>query len=196
MGLSAPQPGGHGPDELALRIRYKAGDQDAFERLWRRHVDRFQAQAIKQCFRNREDAEDALQETAAKLQESRVRAAYDPSQPWGPWVGQILYHNIIDLHRRRGGLIPMDPDDIPPPTAPNNPPEGFLKDDLHDCLRHLPVDQLRLIILVYYWEMSQHEAALLLGHLDAWACKLLKKARKSLRDCMSLKGYGDGSDEH
>lgn len=77
------------------------GDRDAYRRLLRAVLPYVRALASR-AFRERADVEDATQDILMALHE--VRASYDPSRPFKPWLAGIARHRIIDRLRQKGRL--------------------------------------------------------------------------------------------
>jgi RNA polymerase sigma-70 factor (ECF subfamily) len=75
------------------------GDRVAYNRLLRAILPYIRAMASR-AFRERADAEDVAQDILIALHE--VRASYDPSRPFKPWLAGIARHRIIDRLRQRG----------------------------------------------------------------------------------------------
>ena len=89
----------------------QAGDRDAYRRLLRAILPYVRAMTSR-AFRETADAEDVAQDILIALHE--VRASYDPSRPFKPWLAGIARHRIIDRLRQRGRHlsreIPLGPE--------------------------------------------------------------------------------------
>jgi RNA polymerase sigma-70 factor, ECF subfamily len=103
-------------DEQALIRAWSAGDERAFEQLFRRH----EPSVRKVCYsllRNRGDAEEATQETFLKACKAIARTAEDCDL--GPWLKSIARNVCIDQQRarmRRPVLLVADPCGVRPAT--------------------------------------------------------------------------------
>jgi hypothetical protein len=60
----------HTPDDSALMLRYRDGDVNAFETLYRRHKDPVYRYLLRLC-RHRDTAEDIFQEVWGKIVRAR-----------------------------------------------------------------------------------------------------------------------------
>lgn len=78
------------------------GDRDAYRRLLRAILPYIRA-LTSRSFREPADAEDVAQDILITLHE--VRASYDPSRPFKPWLAGIARHRIIDRMRQRGRIL-------------------------------------------------------------------------------------------
>ena len=101
---------GKGPDRTLVTAA-KCGDAHAFEKLMSRHKRRIFAVALR-ITKNREDAEDVVQESFHKafLHLDRFREA----SQFSTWLSRIaLNESYMVLRRRRKGLevLPATPDD-------------------------------------------------------------------------------------
>ncbi len=84
--------------EASLALAVARGDRDAFARL----VDLHKRSVYGLCLRllgEPEEARDAAQEAFARA--FTALDAYDPAQPFGPWVLRIARNHCVDLLRRR-----------------------------------------------------------------------------------------------
>lgn len=111
---------------------------------------------------SRPAAEDLYQETWMKAQQkwSRVSAAVSP----GPYLKKVMV-NIYTSQRRKGSSteIPMD---IHPGASESRPgPDAALadRDELWQLVQRLPYAERAAIVLRYYEDLSDQEAAELLG---------------------------------
>jgi len=84
------------PDETLME-RYAAGDEAAFEELFRRYEGRAYAFFVRRTS-SAERAKDLYQELFLRIH--RGRDAYDPTRPFTPWFFQIAHRILIDEFRR------------------------------------------------------------------------------------------------
>lgn len=96
---SAPKPPDDDAAWAAWMAAAQAGDRDAYRRLLRAILPYVRAMTSR-AFRESADAEDVAQDVLIALHE--VRASYDPSRPFKPWLAGIARHRIIDRLRQRG----------------------------------------------------------------------------------------------
>jgi RNA polymerase sigma-70 factor, ECF subfamily len=84
-------------DDSALMLRYKDGDDSAFETLYRRHNDALYRYLLRLC-RHQHTAEDLYQETWSKIIRSRNR--YRPTAKFTTFLYRIAHNCFIDHIRR------------------------------------------------------------------------------------------------
>jgi RNA polymerase sigma-70 factor (ECF subfamily) len=97
------------------------GDRAAYRSLLTAILPFVRALAAR-AFRDPADIDDVAQDILMTLHE--VRASYDPSRPFKPWLAGIARHRIIDrlrqLGRRRSREIPIETDDETFTAVPSN----------------------------------------------------------------------------
>lgn len=127
--------------------------------------------------RSREDAEDAVQETAVKAYQSFGR--YDPSRPFRGWWFAILRNCCRDLLRRRRSrpkMVAMENVELPPKAAvPNDPYQ-----DLREALDQLSETHREILQLRYFGGCSYREIAESLGIPAGTVMSRLFAARRAL----------------
>lgn len=173
-GLAAPS-----DDELVRRVG--KGDEQAFTRLLRRHL-----QAIHHyLFRltgSRADSDDLAQETFLALW--RKAATYRPGRVrFGTWLHRIAHNQCID-HLRRSARTAEQP--LPETSEPDAGPEANRHRDehrrrLHQALERLPANQRDAILLCHQQGLSNRDAAIVLGIGVRAVESLLARARRTLR---------------
>ena len=96
---TSPQPLDDNAKWAAWMKAAQAGDRHAYRLLLRAILPYVRAMTSR-AFRETADAEDVAQDILIALHE--VRASYDPSRPFKPWLAGIARHRIIDRLRQRG----------------------------------------------------------------------------------------------
>jgi RNA polymerase sigma-70 factor (ECF subfamily) len=160
MYISSPSPDGQGEvphegdHEGALLRRAKDGDRDAFEQLYRRHVD---AVARQVRFRLGGPDEDVVAEVF--LRAWRGLAAFrDLGRPFGAWLHGITRHVVVDEIRRRSRSTPVE-------RVPDRPVDPMTVEmlSLREGMERLPAP-LRLVIeLKYLADLTNEQVATALG---------------------------------
>jgi RNA polymerase sigma-70 factor, ECF subfamily len=110
--------------------------------------------------RNREDAEDAVQEAALRAYHSLN--SYDCRLPFKGWWFSIVRNCCLDLIRRRRcrpSTAQTDASEIPSQTSPD--PNQY--EELHQALLRLSPPHREIIELRYFGDCSYHEIAGALG---------------------------------
>ena len=79
-------------DETLLK-QYIAGNDEAYEKLWKRHAQNLMGQAIK-FFRNKPElAEEALQDTALTLYEKANQ--FDGRSKLSSWLYRVMHNHCL-----------------------------------------------------------------------------------------------------
>jgi RNA polymerase sigma-70 factor (ECF subfamily) len=163
MELAVPAPRiGHVPApkrdrDGELLVRIAKGDQGAFEALYRRHVRPVYALALRRL-RDRESAEDAVQDTFAAVW--RSARTYRPERgPAAPWLFSIARNAAADRLRARVPLA--EPPDVVEggPGPPEQAEQDWLAWRVHRALEELPESEREVIALAYWGGRSQSEIA-------------------------------------
>jgi len=101
------------PDDTALMLRYRDGDVQAFEVLYRRHNDALYRYLLRHCGQPA-SAEDLYQEVWSRVIAARLR--YRPTAKFTTWLYRIAHNCFIDYLRRnkhQHALADVDPDATP-----------------------------------------------------------------------------------
>ena len=137
------------PEDSALMLRYKEGDVQAFEALYRRHNDSLYRYLLRLC-RHRDTAEDLFQEVWGKIIKARER--YRPTAKFTTFLYRVAHNCFIDHIRRNQRHQNMA--DIEPDTQ-QNPAEGpeieversLARRRLESALGDLPEEQRDVFLL-------------------------------------------------
>ena len=176
------------PDEELVR-RVGAGDPAAVQTLVARKLPRILALAVR-MLGDATEAEDVAQETFLRIWRHasswrRGNARFDS------WIHRVTLNLCYDRLRRRRQWVTDDlPEMVDPSTLPDaHPQEDALR--VEQALQGIAPRQREAIILVYYQEMSNIEAAATLQiSVDALE-SLLSRGRRSLQTILAR----DGADE-
>jgi RNA polymerase sigma-70 factor (ECF subfamily) len=137
------------PEDSALMLRYKDGDIEAFETLYRRHNDSLYRYLMRLC-RHRDTAEDLFQEVWGKIIKARER--YRPTAKFSTFLYRVAHNCFID-HIRRNQRH-QNTADVEPDTQ-QNPAEGpdvetersLARRRLESALDDLPDEQRDVFLL-------------------------------------------------
>lgn len=173
-------------DSLILRLA--AGDDTAFALLLDRHLGMIHRLAWR-LLGDRAEAEDVAQESFLRLWDNaagwRVGEAGLKS-----WLYRVAFNLCHDrLRRRRLVLMDEPPESVDPAPRPG---EAMIEDERGSAVRtaldSLPERQRAALILSYYEEMSQAEAAGLLEISEEALESLLARGRRKLRELLGAEG--------
>lgn len=165
--------------------RLAAGDREALGPLVERHHLRVYRIALA-YLRDRDDAEEAAQETFVKACQGAAR--WDGSAEVAPWLARIAVNHAIDRYRRsrrrRVAETPLDdedhdrrlPDDEPSPERRAMDREAGER--IAAALGALPARQRAVVVLRLYEEMDLEEIA---GALDMRLGTVKSSLHRALR---------------
>lgn len=171
------------PEDSALMLRYKDGDVQAFETLYRRHNDSLYRYLLRLC-RHRDTAEDLFQEVWGKIIKARER--YRPTAKFTTFLYRVAHNCFID-HIRRNKRH-QNTADIEPDTQ-QNPAEGpeieversLARRRLESALGELPEEQRDVFLLHEEGGLSLDEIAHVTGVNRETAKSRLRYAVNKLR---------------
>jgi len=175
-------------------LRDESGEWSAFEGEVLPHTERLFRLAMW-LERNRDDAEDVVQETM--IQALRSFHRFQPGTNCRAWLITILQRIVSNRRRARGrSIIVDDPDDRIANSVPFTPPvPQELTDELVlASLRRLPTTFQEVILLCDIEELSYKEAAEALAIPIGTVMSRLHRGRKQLRselagaDAVSIEG--------
>ena len=149
-------------------------NQQRFETLLTSEVyQRAWGYCLRLC-RNREDAEDLLQESLIRSY-TRLRQLRDEGR-FRAWLLSIVRRQFLDRYRRER-LRPPVQSELPPQA----PPEDPLVAHIAETLAQLPAPQRELIGLFYTDGLSLKETGQVLGIRPQVVRQRLYRARQALR---------------
>jgi RNA polymerase sigma factor (sigma-70 family) len=180
-------------DEHLLETLMQAaqgGDTGAYARLLRAITPRLHAMIRRQRqFLPAEDIEDLVQDVLISVH--AVRATYDPSRPFMPWLAAITRNRLADAARRysRQKAHEMNVEEYPvtfSEDAANIDSELYRDPDaLRQAIEALPLGQREAVEMLKLQEMSLKEAATASG-TSVGALKVsVHRAMSALRKALS-----------
>jgi RNA polymerase sigma-70 factor (ECF subfamily) len=162
------------------------GDSTAYVELLRAVTPKIRQIVQRQRgFAGREEVEDIVQEILLSVHQ--VRATYDSSRPFIPWLLAIVRNRLADGARRFsrtvGREVPMDESDVTFWERPANLEDGEPDDadTLRKAVRALPEGQRRAIELLKLKELSLKEAASITGSSESALKVATHRALATLR---------------
>jgi RNA polymerase sigma factor (sigma-70 family) len=186
-----------GRRDAELIDRARRGDVMAYEELVRRH----QAVAVRTAhlFAPDGDAEDAVQEAFVKAHAALGR--FRAGSPFRPWLLRIVANEARNRRRsagRRAGLALRSAEDRRPDDAAPSPESAVLARERRGWLlagvNALRDDDREVIAARFFLELSEAEAATLLGLPRGTVKSRLSRALGRLRDRLAVdeRGPADG----
>jgi RNA polymerase sigma-70 factor (ECF subfamily) len=144
--------------DAELLTRIAGRDREAFELLYHRYVRSIFGVALRRL-RDRQRAEDAVQETFASIW--RSAASYRPERgPAAPWLYAIARNAIVDRFRSQPDTSAEVPDLASAEAGPADRAESsFVSWRIHRALEELPQREREVVELAYWSGMSQSEVA-------------------------------------
>jgi RNA polymerase sigma-70 factor (ECF subfamily) len=171
------------PDEKLMEA-IAAGNQQAFRTLVVRYLPKAH-EIARRTLQTRQDAEEAIQDAFGKVWEYAIR--FDSTKAsFGTWFYRILTNTCLDMLRRK------EPDHQPIEDIIETLPDEEMQQDMtlatqqdseiiRRAVQSLPDRQRIAVVLCYFEEMTNPEAAAVMGlHIKALE-GLLVRARKTLR---------------
>jgi len=172
------------PSDLELVRLAREGDSSALERLFERHYRLAYRVAYRWCG-NRQDAEDAAQETFVKV--ARGLRNFGERSSFTTWLYRIAVNTALDMHRREASRARLTEGagrpGVPATVAAADPPDcdagGIL-----DAVGALPEKQRTALLLVFGEGLSHREAAAVAGCAEVTISWRIHQARRTLGKLM------------
>jgi RNA polymerase sigma-70 factor (ECF subfamily) len=194
-------PGTPPPDRDAEMLeRLRDGDNTAMAELYDRYFDRVYSLVFNQVDRNKEIAEDIVQETfLAALKSAK---GFKGRSSAYTWLCSIAYHKVADHYRRQSRerkrmVSGIDVDTVDDEENPGRQPQpdsliesAETRQVVNDALSRLPWDYRQVLILKYVEEMSVQEISQVMDRSPKSIEGLLTRSRKALQT--QLEGLREG----
>ncbi|KHL15041.1 RNA polymerase sigma-70 factor [Burkholderia contaminans] len=170
-----------GDPDAALVARVGARDASAVRMLVARKLPRLLALATR-MLGDRTEAEDVAQETFLRIWK-QAPGWREGEARFDTWLHRVVLNLCYDrLRGRREEPVDVLPDVPDPQPEPATRAETRSRDArVRQALAALPVRQREALVLQYYQEMSNVEAANLMGITVDALESLLARARRNLR---------------
>ncbi len=176
---------GHETDEAAVWARCLDGDAEAFATLFDHHRDRVFRQAAR-LLEGRDEAEDIAASAFLDLWRRRrdVRLVGGSVLPWLLVTTSNLSRNSVRARRRYRAFLSRLPREERAPDAANVALEGTvlgIDPELRSALQSLPEQDLHLLTLVAFEDLSLADAAAVLNITASAAKTRVHRVRERLR---------------
>jgi RNA polymerase sigma-70 factor (ECF subfamily) len=161
----------------------KAGDTQAFERLISEHY-RFIYKTAFRWLGHKSDAEDVTQSVCMRLADALM--SFDGRSKFTSWLYSVTLNAVRDLqrsHQRQGRQVDAASAMARVESQPEQ--EDQLRvNDIWRIVRQLPEKQRDAVLLVFGEQLSQAEAAIVMGCKEVTVSWHIHNARKSLKDLL------------
>jgi RNA polymerase sigma-70 factor (ECF subfamily) len=174
------------------------GDRQAFGRLVDLHKRTVYGLCVR-LLRDREEARDAAQESFARAY--AALGAYDPAQPFAPWILRIARNHCLDVLRRRlpdAQRVELDAISDEGPAAELADPDVVRGDDalerrelagtLERAVAALPPNYREVVHLFHVEHLSYKDIAATLDVPMGTVMTWLHRARARLKDTLLASG--------
>ena len=176
----------------ALMRQAQTGDAGAYIVLLRDLTPRIRRIIARQRgFAGEPGVEDLLQDVLLSVHS--VRATYNPSRPFMPWLLAIVRHRLADGARRyartKGREVALDGSDVTIAVPATNPDQGRSDDvtAVRKAVEALPPGQRQAIELLKLQELSLKEAAAASGTSVGALKVATHRAMAALRKALGTK---------
>ena len=174
------------PEDSALMLRYRDGDVNAFEVLYRRHNDALYRYLLR-LSRNEATAEDLFQDVWGKIINARAR--YRPTAKFTTFLYRVAHNCFIDhvrRNRRHSNTADVDPDST---SGNDDGPDiqterSLARQRLLAALETLPEEQRDAFLLKEEAGLSLDEIAHVTGANRETAKSRLRYAVRKLKDAI------------
>jgi RNA polymerase sigma-70 factor (ECF subfamily) len=180
--------------------RLHDGDRTAMAELYDRYFDRVYSLVFNQVDRNRDVAEDIVQETfLAALKSAK---GFKGRSSAYTWLCSIAYHKVADHYRRQSrerkrmvSGIDVDTVDVSENPGTQPQPDSLIESAetrqvVNEALAKLPWDYRQVLILKYVEELSVQEISRIMDRSPKSIEGLLTRSRKALQT--QLAGLREG----
>lgn len=175
-------------DDARLMQRIATGDEAAFAHLLERHIGKALA-FMTRMLSQRQDAEDEVQKAFTKVWQEAP--TWRPEAKFSTWFYRVLMNQALDVLRARKPAVDIEQNDIAD-HAPSIEEHMIANDRsaaVQKALASLPERQRQALILCHYEELSQKDAAALLGISEGALESLLSRGRAALKQLISREWY-------
>ncbi len=171
--------------DIDLMLRFKAGDEAAFDTLVGKHT-RSVLNIVARYLTDRSQAEDVAQDVFVKVYKARLK--YEPAAKFTTWLFRItVNHCLNEIRSRRSQPVASAPmEELIEQPSPENPDDRMNSAELRSAVREaldgLPESQRMAVILARYQDLSYDEIAETMN-LSLEAVKsLLFRAKENLKE--------------
>lgn len=170
------------PSDLLLLARIAEGDLEAFHTFYGRYAGRVLAY-VRQLSRNRDGAEDVVQEVFVTVWRRAASFRPDRGDPAG-WLYTVTRNKLVDLWRRQGQAVAaLDSVQELSEAAEPVPEWGDLRLTMLQALARVAPEQRRAIEMAYFGGFTYEETA---RRLDLPVGTLKSRIRSGLKSLRTV----------
>ena len=184
-------------EDSKLIEKLKSGDSEAVVELYTAYADRIYSLVFNQVDRNRDAAQDIVQETF--LAASKSASKFHGRSKVYTWLYSIAHRKVADFYRRKkrearyqtessDGHIDLGSGGEPLVTEIMEAEEK--NRSIQETLSSLPLHYKEVLILKYVEEMPVAEISQVMGRSPKSVEGLLTRARRELRDRLAAQNEG------
>lgn len=172
-------------DDATLLAHVAEGSHHAFAMLVERHATRFYRLAYRYVA-DKDTAEDIVQDAFVKLWENP--AAWNPHKgaQFTTWFYRIVVNQCLDWQKKKRPLPLIEGMDAPDDTRPQDEQLALTRQQqaLEKAIRALPERQQTALNLCFYEELSNQQAADIMGVGLKALQSLLMRAKANLKQVL------------
>ena len=174
------KPPAEDPLDHELMAAVARGDGRAFARLVERHLG-WSLGFAERMLGARHEAEDLVQTAFLRVWQGAAR--WEPKAKFSTWLYRVLHNLCMDRFRARGERFEPSAEELADesPGSEERMQGMQLEARVRAALAALPARQRAALVLCYYEERSQAEAAALLGVSEGALESLLSRGRAAMR---------------
>ena len=173
----------------SLMLKYKSGEQTAFETLYSRYKDVLYRYFVKHCS-DHSQSEELYQEVWIKLIKSANR--YKPKAKFKTYLFTIAHNTLVDYYRKAkpSQVVEFEESDMTEDFSYDSTPIALPEDEFTlkqksnlfmQALENLPADQKEAAILHFEQEMSVQDIAKITQVKTETAKSRLRYAKNKLK---------------
>lgn len=178
-------------DDEGLMARVCRGDHPAFAVLVQRHSARFYHVAYRMCGQQ-DEAEDIVQEAFLKLWQKPESWNADRGAKFTTWFYRVVTNQALDYTRKKRPMASGDAMERFVDETQNQVKKMQVQQEqeiLEHAIQSLPERQKTALNLCFYEELSNKEAADIMGIGIKALESLLMRAKAGLRDELTRKNF-------
>lgn len=173
-----------------LMLLIQAHDKYAFSVLVERHSRKFYNLAYRSLF-NKADAEDMVQEAFLKVWRKPELWRSQKQTKFTTWFYRVVLNACLDMNKKKVITSDALEQELEEPSEVDPSDENSQLADLEVALRNLPERQRTALNLCFYEELSNQEAADIMGIRLKALQSLIMRAKANLKKTLFIVEGGE-----